>query len=74
MVEICSDVTIFDFDKLEYDAGCRGPALRDHAVATLGKYMLVHGGITHENTMLNGEFYLYNMEQDCWCELKVLGC
>jgi hypothetical protein len=46
-------VTIFDLDRLKYDTGSRGPALRDHAVATLGKYMLVHGGITHGNILLS---------------------
>jgi hypothetical protein len=67
-------LTIFDFDKLEYDAGSRGPARRDHAAAVLGKFMLIHGGISHESAALSNDFNLYNLEQDCWCELKVFGC
>ena len=51
MLEICSDVTIFDLDKLTYSSGARGPARRDHAVATISKYMIIHGGIQQGNSI-----------------------
>ena len=72
MLEICSDVTIFDLDKLSYSSGARGPARRDHAVATISKYMIVHGGIQQGNTICH-EFHVYNMEIDAWYELKLVG-
>lgn len=72
MLEICSDVTIFDLDKLQYSSGCRGPPRRDHAVACIGKSMLIHGGTQQGNTLSN-DFYIYNIEQDVWCEVKATG-
>lgn len=72
MVEICSDLTIFDFDRLQYETGSRGPPRRDHAAAVLGRHMLVHGGISHGSTISN-EFHVYNFDQNAWTELKQLG-
>jgi hypothetical protein len=55
-----------------YSNGTRGPARRDHAATTLSRYMLIQGGIQQGNTHSN-DFYLYNMEQDGWCEMKMVG-
>lgn len=72
MLEVCSDVSLFDLDCFQYDTGSRGPARRDHAAIMHGKYMVVHGGVQQGNVISN-EFYVYNAEQNIWSELKVFG-
>lgn len=59
MLEVCSDVSLFDLDTFQYDTGSRGPARRDHAAIMHGKYMVVHGGAQQGNVISN-EFYVYN--------------
>lgn len=53
MLEICSDVTLFDLERYEYSSGSRGPPRRDHAVTSFNKFMIIHGGTQQGNSLSN---------------------
>jgi Rab9 effector protein with kelch motifs len=73
--ETYGDVFEFSPKTLKWDKlNCNGilSFRRNHIAETIGKHMLVHGGIDHKSRMLSDIFVL-NLETQLWSELSITG-